>query len=94
LPDNRNRPASSIILAVALGLLYWILDGCLTAILNEEVDFIDAIFAPEPVWIYRRLMVLGLLTIAAIYLQIRIFKGLNASDKGKHPAKSDHPHKR
>ena len=72
-------------MAIVLGLLYWILDGCLIAVLNEDVHFIDAIFAPEPAWTYRRLMVLGLLIIAAIYFRVRVLKRLDETDKRKRP---------
>ena len=60
-----------MLIAVVLGVLYWILDGLLQALLKEEVMVFDAIFSPDPAWTSRRLIVFVLLIVSAAYFRGR-----------------------
>lgn len=65
------RPAPLWLIAVVLGVLYWVMDGFLQAVLDETVPVIDAIFRPDPASISRRLIVFCLLIVSAVYLRAR-----------------------
>jgi len=56
-----------MLVAVVMGVLFWVMDGFLHAVLNEHVNFINAIFSPEPALISRRLIVFFLLIVSAAY---------------------------
>jgi len=60
-----------MLIAVVLGVLYWILDALLQAIFKEDVTVVDAIWSPDPAWIARRLIVIVLLIVSAVYLRDR-----------------------
>jgi len=74
LSGNHKSAAPMMLIAIVLGILFWILDGFLHALLTEHVDFIEAILSPEPSVISRRLIFFILLILSGIYIRTRFPK--------------------
>lgn len=65
-----------ILLAIALGLLFWFLDSVGDAFLFREGTLTQAVFSPGPVETYMRLLVIAFLIGFGVYTQLSVNRRL------------------
>ncbi len=78
---NRTLTANKLILAgLGIGVLYWILESAMHALVFHSGNLVERIFAPSLSVILVRFLVMGLLLVIAVYAQFVITQRKQAEE--------------